>query len=114
MIDRVLIEINKTEGINGSMVVSKDGLVIASQLPGNMDSELIGAMASAAYGAAERTTSEVGIGNLTQAMIEGDYGKIVMVDAGEGILIALTEPRVNLGLIRIVLKRAAEKIKTMI
>ncbi|WP_457613008.1 roadblock/LC7 domain-containing protein, partial [Methanocaldococcus sp.] len=42
MIDRVLLELNKTEGIKGSMVVGKDGLVIASQLPGSVDAELVG------------------------------------------------------------------------
>ena len=114
MIDRVLLELNKTEGIKGSMVVGKDGLVIASQLPGNIDAELVGAMASAAFGAAERTASEIGMGNLEQTMIEGEHGKILMVDAGEGILAILTESKVNLGLIRITMKRAVEKIKTML
>ncbi|CAB3287293.1 Roadblock/LC7 family protein [Methanocaldococcus lauensis] len=114
MIDRVLVELNKTEGIKGSMVVGKDGLVIASQLPGNVDAELVGAMASAAFGASERTISEIGMGNLEQAMVEGEHGKILMIDAGEGILVVLTDAKVNLGLIRINMKRAAEKIKAMI
>ncbi|WP_423793260.1 roadblock/LC7 domain-containing protein [Methanocaldococcus indicus] len=114
MIEKILIEVNKTEGINGSLVVGKDGLVIASQLPGNIDAELVGAMTSAAYGAAERTVSEVGMGNLYQAMIEGEHGKILMVDAGEAILVVLTEEKVNLGLIRIIIRRAAEKIKAML
>ncbi|XRO74803.1 roadblock/LC7 domain-containing protein [Methanocaldococcus sp. 28A] len=114
MIDRVLIELNKTEGIKGSMVVGKDGLVIATQLPGNIDAELVGAMASAAFGAAERTAAEIGMGSLVQTMVEGEHGKTLMVDAGEGILVVLTDAKVNLGLIRITMKRAAEKIKAMI
>ncbi|ACX72362.1 Roadblock/LC7 family protein [Methanocaldococcus vulcanius M7] len=113
MIDRVLLELNKTEGIKGSMVVGKDGLVIASQLPGSVDAELVGAMASAAFGAAERTAAEIGMGNLEQTMIEGEHGKTLMVDAGEGILVVLTDAKVNLGLIRITMKRAAEKVKAM-
>ncbi len=113
MIDKVLLELNKTEGIKGSMIVGKDGLVIASQIPGNIDAELVGAMASAAFGAAERTASEIGMGSLEQTMIEGEHGKTLMVDAGEGILVVLTDAKVNLGLIRITMKRAAEKIKAM-
>ncbi|ACV24011.1 roadblock/LC7 domain-containing protein [Methanocaldococcus fervens] len=113
MIDRALIELNKTEGIKGSMVVGKDGLVIASQLPGNIDAELVGAMASASFGAAERTAAELGMGNLEQTMIEGEHGKVLMVDAGEGILVVLADAKVNLGLIRITMKRTAEKIKAM-
>ena len=112
MIDRILLELNKTEGIKGSMVVGKDGLVIASQLPSNIDAELVGAMASAAFGAAERTAAEIGMGNLEQTMIEGEHGKTLMIDAGEGILVVLTDAKANLGLIRIAMKRSAEKIKT--
>jgi len=88
MIDRILADLSKTEGIKGSMVVGKDGLVIASQIPSNLDSELIGAMASAAF------------------------GKTLMTDAGEGILVVLSDSKVNLGLIRISMKKATEKIKT--
>ncbi|AEF96538.1 roadblock/LC7 domain-containing protein [Methanotorris igneus] len=111
MIDRILADLNRTEGIKGSMVVGKDGLVIAAQLPSNIDSELVGAMASAAFGAAERTAAEIGQGKLEQAMIESEFGKTLMTDAGEGILVVLTDAKVNLGLIRISMKRAAEKIK---
>ncbi|MDK2790306.1 MAG: uncharacterized protein PWP15_813 [Methanothermococcus sp.] len=112
MIDRMLVDLNKTEGIKGSIVVGKDGLVIASQVPSSIDTELIGAMASAAFGSAERTATEIGQGKLEQMMIEGEFGKTLMTDAGEGILVVLTDSKVNLGLIRIAMKRATEKIKS--
>jgi len=112
MIDRILSDLNKTEGIKGSMVVGKDGLVIAAQMPSGIDTELIGAMASAAYGSAERTASEINQGILEQMMIEGEYGKTLMTDAGEGILVVLTDSKVNLGLIRINIKRSTEKVKS--
>ncbi len=112
MIDRILADLNKTEGVKGSMVVGKDGLVIAAQMPSGLDTELIGAMASAAYGSAERTASEINQGSLEQMMIEGEHGKTLMTDAGEGILVVLTDSKVNLGLIRINIKRATEKVKS--
>ena len=112
MIDRILADLNKTEGIKGSMVVGKDGLVIAAQMPSGIDTELIGAMASAAYGSAERTATEINQGTLEQMMIEGEYGKTLMTDAGEGILVVLTDSKVNLGLIRINIKRSTEKVRS--
>jgi len=111
MIDRILADLNKVEGIKGSMVVGKDGLVIAAQMPSGIDVELIGAMASAAYGSAERTAAEINQGALQQMMIEGEYGKTLMTDAGEGILVVLTDANVNLGLIRLAMKRSTEKVK---
>jgi predicted regulator of Ras-like GTPase activity (Roadblock/LC7/MglB family) len=111
MIGRILSDLNKTEGIKGSMLVGKDGLVIESQMPGGVDTELIGAMASAAYGSAERTASEINQGTLEQMMIEGEHGKTIMTDAGEGILVVLADSKVNLGLIRINIRRSTEKVK---
>jgi predicted regulator of Ras-like GTPase activity (Roadblock/LC7/MglB family) len=52
------------------------------------------------------------MGSLEQTMIEGEHGKTLMIDAGEGILVVLTDAKANLGLIRIAMKRSAEKIKT--
>ena len=114
MIDRILSDLNKVDRIKGSMVVGKDGLVIASQMPSGIDVELIGAMASAAFGSAERTASEINQGILQQMMIEGEHGKTLMTDAGEGILVVLTDSGVNLGLVRISMKRSTEKVKSVL
>ncbi|WP_456472313.1 roadblock/LC7 domain-containing protein [Methanocaldococcus sp.] len=114
MIEKILVEINKTDGVKGSMVVGKDGLLIASELPKDIDAELVGAMVSAAYGAAERAAEEIKLGNIKQSMIEGEFGKVLMIDAGDNILVVLTEDKVNLGLVRIIMKKAVEKLKAMI
>ncbi|WP_456471687.1 roadblock/LC7 domain-containing protein [Methanocaldococcus sp.] len=114
MIEKILMEINKTDGVKGSMVVGKDGLLIAAELPKDIDAELVGAMVSAAYGAAERAAEEINLGNIKQSMIEGEFGKVLMIDAGDNILVVLTEDKVNLGLVRIIMKKAVEKLKAII
>ena len=44
-------------------------------------------------------------------MVEGDRGKILLIDAGDKAMLSVfTEPKVNLGLIRIEMRKAAEKI----
>ena len=114
MIDRILSDLNKVDGIKGSMVVDKDGLIITSQIPSGIDTEVIGAVVSAVFDSAEKTVSEINQGTLQQMIIEGEYGKILMTDVEKGILVVLTDSNVNLGLIRISMKRSTDKIKNVL
>jgi len=47
MIDRVLKDLGRINGVNGSLVVGKDGLIIEAEVPTDIDSELVAAMSSA-------------------------------------------------------------------
>jgi predicted regulator of Ras-like GTPase activity (Roadblock/LC7/MglB family) len=47
---------------------------------------------------------------LQQVMIEGDKGKTLMIDAHEGILVVIADVDINLGLIRIEMRRSAERV----
>ena len=51
---------------------------------------------------------------LQQVMIEGEKGKTLMIDAGEGILVVITDISINLGLIRIEMRRSAERVVDML
>ena len=110
MIDRVLKDLGRINGVNGSLVVGKDGLIIESEVPGDIDSELVAAMASAVFGTAERSAEEMKHEPLQQVMIEGNKGKTLMIDAGEGILVVISDIKINLGLIRIEMRRSAERV----
>lgn len=110
MIDRILKDLGRINGVNGSLVVGKDGLVIEREVASDIDSELVAAMSSAVFGTAERSAEEMKHNPLQQVMIEGERGKTLMIDAGEGILVVITDIKVNLGLIRIEMRRSAERV----
>jgi len=59
LIERILKDLGRINGVNGSLVVGKDGLIIESQVPGDIDAELVAAMASAVFGTAERSAEEI-------------------------------------------------------
>jgi len=114
LLERILADLNKTPGIIGSLISGKDGLPIAHAVPPDIDVELVCAMASAVFGTSERSAGELKQGELDRVMIESGNGKTLIVDAGEGILVVLTKPDVNLGLIRLEMKRASQEIKSLI
>jgi predicted regulator of Ras-like GTPase activity (Roadblock/LC7/MglB family) len=51
---------------------------------------------------------------LEQVMIEGNRGKTLMIDAEEGILVLITDVDINLGLIRIEMRRSAERLRDLL
>lgn len=114
MIERVLKDLGRIDGVNGSLVVGKDGLIIEKEVPSDIDSELVGAMSSAVFGTAERSSEEMKHEKLQQVMIEGNRGKTLMIDSGEAILAVITDININLGLIRLEMKRSSERIRDIL
>jgi hypothetical protein len=109
-LNKILEELKKVGGIEGSMVVSRDGLKIASDV-GNIDADTFAAMSAAMQGAAETAASELKKGEVEQIIIETDTGRIISVGAGKkSILVIMAGKKVNLGLALIEMGRSAEKI----
>ncbi len=101
--------------IEGAVVVSSDGLVIGSQLPKGLDESRMGASAAALFGLSKRTTPELGRGSFTQNLIQGKEGNIIIVSIGENaVFIGLTSTDVNLGMVFLEAREAAEKIATVL
>jgi len=111
----VLRSLRKIGDIRGSSVISRDGLIIASDLLKDIDEDTFAAMSAAMQGAAETAVSELKQGTLNQIIVDAGKGKIVTISAGElAILVVLTKPRANLGLLLLELGRASNKISNIL
>lgn len=112
---KVLKALNQTANTGGAAVVTRDGLLIASDLSEGIDAEILAAMTAAMEGAAETALSELKQGNITQVIADAEKGKILTVSAGEkAILVVVASPKINLGLITLEMKRASEKISDIL
>jgi predicted regulator of Ras-like GTPase activity (Roadblock/LC7/MglB family) len=107
----ILEELNKTSGVNGSMIVGKDGIVIATNLRTQLQDEEVGALAASIISTVQKSMSRLSNDALKQVTVEASNGKLFLTDAGIGILAVTTDPQVNVGLIRLEVKNAAEKVK---
>jgi predicted regulator of Ras-like GTPase activity (Roadblock/LC7/MglB family) len=107
----VLGELNKTSGVKGSMLVGSDGIIIAADLDSRLEDEAVGAMAASIVSNINKALERLKQQNLEKVTIEADAGKIFLSDAGIGILAVVTEPHINVGLIRLEIKNAILQIK---
>jgi hypothetical protein len=112
MLKSILSELNGTSAdIQASAAISTDGLVMASILPKDMDEDRIGAMAAAMLSLGDRTSHELGRGDLEQLLVIGQHGFVLMTHAGPNTVVTVvTKTSAKLGLIFLDIKRAAESI----
>ncbi|HDI72690.1 MAG TPA: hypothetical protein ENF58_00985 [Candidatus Altiarchaeales archaeon] len=111
MLEKILVDLNAIDGVNGSIVTGKDGLVIAQRAPPDTDVDLASAMAATVFGTGEKAVAELKQGEIEQAMIEGSAGKTLIIAGKNAILMVITSPDVNLGLIRIEMRRCIKEIE---
>ncbi len=97
----ILNSLLKIEGINGTVVVSRDGFVIDSASSVGMDVEAIGAVISTGFGASETMGNELKMGKMGQVTAEFEHGVLVSAVIGqEAIPAIVTGSNANLGNVR--------------
>jgi len=101
--------------IQASAVVSVDGLIIASALPGNVEEDRVSAMSAAMLSLGERISLELRRGGLDQVYIRGDNGYVLLTSVGQdAVLTVMASVNAKLGLIFLDIKRTAEALSELI
>ena len=107
----ILGKLNKTQGIRGSMIVNRDGIVVASDFSTEVQESSIGAVASSILSALEGALKRIEMGRFTRFVITGSENKVAMVDAGQAILLVLLNRDVNMGMVNLEIKDAANAVR---
>jgi len=111
MLNQILAEFLKLDGVFAAVVVGRDGIVIESAVSGKVDIDALGAMASTGMGTAEAMGNELGKGELNQMMVELEKGPILLSPLSKDELIAIVSDTTgNIGRIRYELKKNKERI----
>jgi len=104
-----------TPDIEASAVVSVDGLIIASDLPADVEEDRVSAMSAAMLSLGERIAGELGRGLLDQVYIRGDNGYVILMSVGEeAVLTSLARQDAKLGLVFLDMRRAATDLARLV
>jgi predicted regulator of Ras-like GTPase activity (Roadblock/LC7/MglB family) len=115
MVDRLRDMQAASPDIEASAVVSVDGLIIASALPGDTEEDRVSAMSAAMLSLGERISGELGRGSLEQVYIRGGDGYVILTAVGdEAVLTALAREEAKLGLVFLEMRRAAEDLERLV
>lgn len=104
-----------TPEIEASALISEDGLLIASALPQHVDEMRVAGMSSTLLSLGSRAAHELTRGELTQVLIRGTQGYVVMVAAAQGtMLLVLATHEAKLGLVFLDMNRAVKDIARLL
>jgi predicted regulator of Ras-like GTPase activity (Roadblock/LC7/MglB family) len=102
-VQTLLASLNGKHGILGCLLVARDGAVVASSLPKDVDVAMIGALSATLFSNNDVSIQRMNRGNLVQMTLLTDQGILHFYEAAGHFLVVLTAQgqRINLeGLIR--------------
>ncbi|HUN06310.1 MAG TPA: roadblock/LC7 domain-containing protein [Aggregatilineales bacterium] len=106
------------EGIQATVIVNVDGLLVAAYPPGDEEnphenptsSPQVAAMSATLIGLAERTLGRLAQGKLQRLLMEGEEAVMVVYPAGRASLAVLAEKNARLAPILPAVKTAAQEV----
>ena len=110
----ILKEFKEIAGLLGSAVVDNDGLTISADLPWNKRPEKIGSLISRLLQIGDRSAKAAKIDPLKEIILEGDNGRIVARNEGNVLLIAFSDRKASLGMVKIEIEEFAKRIKSLL
>ena len=114
-LDDVLTALMQVGQIKACGIVSKEGLLINSRTPPDVDARIFSALCSTIMGAAEAASGQMTTGLVNEISVKTEKGTIVLIPAGEKtILTALTEPEAQLGLILFEMESRANQVDSIL
>ena len=113
MIERILAEFQRIEGVKATILLSESGREIASLTFDESLVEPFKRLTLPLLDSARKLCEELGE-EVESLQLRTDQGQIVIYKANSFILIIVSEQTVNLGLINLQIKRGIEKLKEAI
>ncbi|MFX1278312.1 MAG: roadblock/LC7 domain-containing protein [Promethearchaeota archaeon] len=101
--------------IQGSAIVSVQGLPICSALARDVNDGIVSAMSAAILSVSERAVEELARGDLKRILIEGVEGIIILSKSGENaILCTLCKADASLGMVFLNIQSVSQKIAALL
>jgi len=100
--------------ILGSAIVSDEGLIVASFLPGDLDEHRISAITAALRAVANRAAQQIALGNVERIMMFAERGGAVICSGKFSSLIVLTRPDAKIGLVLMDVIEAVDKLRDVL
>jgi predicted regulator of Ras-like GTPase activity (Roadblock/LC7/MglB family) len=110
---RILKQLNDVVGVKGSLVVTKDGMVIASHLSRQLHEDVVAAMAANVVRGARKTLERHGLRHFARFTLVASHGKMAFTDAGPAFLVVVMDRSVDLTPVDIEIESAAMRIRNM-
>ena len=90
-IQDILMDLSQTPGIKGCVVITADGIMVASSLDDPERDDLIAGLTSFLTSTMRRVLQEGGMSTFSRFTMHSTHGKVVVIELGEAFLVVLTD-----------------------
>lgn len=108
-----LARLNRIAGVRGSMIVAaEDGLVVEADLMVGLEGAAVAALIAACFARGRRALEAAQLGRVLFLQLEAERGTVYAAAPaiGELLLAVITDPRVNVGVLRLEAAALAEAL----
>jgi len=106
----ILADLNETLGAKGSLVVSRDGLLVAAEVRPEVHVDRLAAMGAAILADVRKNLASEGASEFAHCEVAAEQGKVVLVAAGPVYLLVLVGARIEIGPGSVEIRSAARHI----
>lgn len=107
----ILEELARHKGVRASLAVdARDGISIDSTLQFGQDGARVAALAASLYRKARRSAGAAGLGMTGFMQLESERGRLCMLGGDDVLLVIVANHDANVGLIRLAMLRAADRL----
>lgn len=109
----ILRELNKEVGIKGSLVLTLDGIVVASEMGVGTEKDTVAAVASAAVNTINKALQPLGHAPFSKFVFTSSHGKMVFVATGEAYVAVVLDKGIKFDVSMMAIEGAAQRIRNL-
>jgi predicted regulator of Ras-like GTPase activity (Roadblock/LC7/MglB family) len=113
MVEPILQEIKKLEGVDATAVVSRDGILVGAEIPPEVHGETFAIMSATMLGAAITANSELNKNMPSKVVVESDDGMTIVAGAGINSILVVSAKGTDKSKLLKITEAAIEKIKKL-
>ncbi len=106
----ILNQLNRVRGVGGSLLVSSDGLPMASALREGIDEAQLAASIGSVIEHSLSLATHMKLGAQKHLHVASDQGSLLLMSAGNGYLVVVVDQQANLTLMQLETKPFLERI----
>lgn len=111
--ETVLQRLLDLDEVSGTLIIGRDGLIVAGALPGD-EEDMLSAMSAAVFGSIASYTSQTNHGETRHVIIETERGSLQFAEAGDLILVVTTQRGSNAGRVKFEMKKACRQLTELV
>lgn len=109
-LEKSVSTLNKVEGVDGSLIIGSNGVILYHKLFNSSDVSLFGSMASVITSSSRRLLNSADQGEIERVLVESKNGKALFFHLEKANLIVLMNVSANLGMVMVSAKRAVKRV----